>query len=76
MNTEFDRWLASRPESVQRLAAKFPIGTRVILDNQVHWLLGYTEDDKLIISPVDPNEDYDRSKRVRTYICASHLERT
>ena len=67
-------WIASRPECVQKLAQEFPLGTLITDENETrYFLIGYTEDDRLIISPVDPHEDYDRARDERSYICAEHL---
>lgn len=66
-------WLASRPESVQKLAAEFPGGTVIMFDGVSHHILGYTEDDTLILSPVNPGVDYDSAMSNRVYLCAQHL---
>jgi len=69
-----EAWLASRPECVQKLAAEFPHGTQVTdASGTVFYLLGYTEDDRLIVSPISPFDDYDRAMEERTYVCAEHL---
>lgn len=69
MNT-MDEWIASRPEPVRKLAAEFPPGARVGPDKL--YVIGYTEDGMLIVSPYDPHEGYDRAVEARLYMCASH----
>ncbi len=65
-------WLKTRPTSVQALAAEFPLGSMVEgPDGPLH-LIGYTESDMLIVSPVDPGEHYEHSLLERRYVCAAH----
>lgn len=74
MNDDEEAWLATRPECVQRLAAEFPLNTVVDMpDGKRLYLCGYTEDDRLILSEIDPAVDYDAALAQRTYLCAEHL---
>jgi hypothetical protein len=70
---EWNAWLATRPETVQKLAAEFPPNTCFTFENRMAYVIGYTEDDKLIFSFVDPCKDYNRASKERHYICASHF---
>lgn len=70
---EFEEWVASRPPSVQALMAEFAMGSHYIIDGELHHLIGFTEDDKLILSTVDPAEDYDGALDARVYLCAEHV---
>jgi hypothetical protein len=48
--------------------------SRFHLDDDTIWYLcGYTEDDQLIISPINPWKDYERAISQRVYMCASHF---
>ena len=76
MTDAFKAWLGSRPESVQKLAAEFPIGTVVKHDGKNLHLLGYNESDMLILSEIDPHVDYDGANESKVYICAEHLRHT
>lgn len=69
----WEAWLATRPECVRKLAAEFPLGTEIEINGVPHWLLGYTENDMLIISPINPGEDYDGACQAREWICAGHV---
>jgi hypothetical protein len=69
----FVEWLKTRPECVQKLAEEFPLGSKIDVAGIVHYLIGYTEDDRLVISPIDPSEDYDASYELREHLCADHL---
>jgi hypothetical protein len=83
----FDDWLATRPECVRKLASEFPPGTRIrgtgfnIPDGPgtTHpvefWVVGYNEDDMVIVSPVDPRKDFDAAlaPENKHYICAQHI---
>ena len=66
-------WLKTRPEAVQKLAAEFPLGMVIDVDGHVHYLMGYTEGDELIISPISPFDDYDAAYKERMILCAEHL---
>lgn len=69
----FQAWLATRPECVQKLAAEFPLGTVVQHDGKALHLLGYNEDDMLILSEIDPHKDYDGANENKVYICAAQM---
>lgn len=74
---QFDAWLATRPECVQKLAKEFPLeefGVLEVDDEYLH-LCGYTENDMLIFSIVDPRVDYELCLRPenKRFICASHF---
>jgi len=66
-------WLKTRPPCIQALAAEFPLDYLVLLDGRVHYILGYTEGDMLMLSPVDPGVDYEAAMARMIYLCASHL---
>jgi hypothetical protein len=67
-----EAWIASRPESVRKLAAEFPIESRLDTPDGPMWIIGYTEDDFLIISPINPFDDYDGAHEQKRYVCAHH----
>jgi hypothetical protein len=68
----FQQWIATRPESVQRLAKEFPLDTKFYIRGTLYYVLGYTEDDRLIVSTINPFEDYDRAFESATHFCAEH----
>lgn len=69
----YARWLAARPESVQKLAREFPLHAPVALEGKNLWVIGWNESDMLILSPIRLDEDYDEAERQRVYLCADHL---
>lgn len=69
-----DEWMASRPECVRALAKRHKLGDLYEVEGKTHWLIGYTENNMLILSPVDPGIDYDGSFAARIYVCAKHYE--
>jgi|SRR5580692_3765325 hypothetical protein len=69
----FNHWLASKPRCIRRLAHDFPIGTRIVIETKVHYLMGYSESAMLILSPVNPAKDYDAAQHNLKYVCASHI---
>ena len=46
-----------------------------MVHGQPHWLLGFTEDQMLIVSKIDPCDDYDGSLAIREYLCADHFSK-
>ena len=66
-------WLKTRPEAVQKLAAEFPLGMVIDVDGYDHYLIGYTEGDEVVISPVSPFENYAAAYKERVMLCAEHL---
>jgi len=71
----WDDWLSTRPECVRKLAAEFPLETTIDVDGEILYLVGYNEGDMLIMSPINPFDDYDGALANKKYICASHLRR-
>jgi oxalate decarboxylase/phosphoglucose isomerase-like protein (cupin superfamily) len=70
---EFKEWLASRPTSVQALYAEFPLGDTVEIPGESnHVVIGYTENDMLIVAPIWPGIDYDAAMAAKKYVCAKH----
>jgi hypothetical protein len=67
-------WIDSRPECVRKLAAKFPPGAQISVHGDNWFVIGYTEDDRIIISPIHPASDYDASVANKQYVCADHLD--
>lgn len=72
----FEAWAASRPEQVQALIRRFPNGSLFLVNNQVHYVIGWTENDKLILSPVNPVLEFKRAQDEKIYICAKHFRST
>jgi hypothetical protein len=70
----WEDWLATRPPKVRALAQEFPVG--LVLEDedgcQLH-VIGYTEQDHLIVSPVSPDLDYHAALASRCYLCAAHV---
>jgi len=69
----YEDWLASRPASVQALAKRFPIPGRIIIDGTAHYILGYSEPDGLILSPINPGIDYHGARANLVEICGDCL---
>ncbi len=58
----FEKWLATRPESVQKLGREFPPGTYFRDEEGTNlYVVGYTEYDQVIASLVNPATDYDKA---------------
>lgn len=83
MNESYDSlkaWLASRPESVQKLAEKVPVNAVHNIDGVEYFVLGYSEDgdtggcNTVIMSEIDPRIDYKGAYAAKKYICFDCLE--
>lgn len=69
---QWEAWLATRPPCVQALARRFPAGEQVVIgDHGRSWIIGYTESDELILSAVDPFQNFDAAREARFYVHAS-----
>lgn len=71
-------WMASRPESVRKLAADFSLGDTLDFGNgdDQWWIIGYTEDDMLVIAPMDPRTaNYAEMMDARQHVCAEHFRK-
>jgi hypothetical protein len=66
----WEEWIASRPECVQRLAREFPVGITLAIHGSRYYLLGYNESDMLLVSKINPREDYDGALAATEYIHA------
>lgn len=74
MTPDFEEWLATRPECVQELAKIFRPMDMVIFGGAVYYVIGYTEDDMLIVSKTNPAEDYEKALVDREFFCVKHLK--
>lgn len=72
---EMAQWLKTRPECVRELAKEFPAGMSIKDEGKVLHLMGWTEDDTLIFTDLNPYDDYDKATENPIYICASHLRK-
>lgn len=79
MNKAFKDWLKTRPKNVQEFAAQHPYepGNVLELDGKPMWFLGYGEyeggDVGLIVSPINPEIDYDAALKQAQHICPTHF---
>lgn len=69
----WQNWVASRPLVVQLLIKEFPVGTTTEINGVKMHLTGWTEDDFLTFSHIDPSVDYEGAVKTRVHICAKHL---
>ena len=73
LENTWEAWLGTRPAAVQQLAQEFPLGSHWHVAGQVLYLLGYTEDDCLLVSPIDPAVDYQGALITKEYLHAAHV---
>ncbi len=71
-------WLDTRPPAIQVLAEQFPPGSLVLMYGNVFYIVGYTENNSgndLIISTLNPFDDYEKAVETRQYVCADCVKR-
>ena len=71
-------WLNTRPPAIKALAEQFPPGSAVTVNNEVFFIIGYTEGKEksdLIVSKLNPVEDYEEAVATREYVCADCVKR-
>lgn len=66
-------FLQGRPPIIHALAREFPPGLELMMEGVRHWLIGWTEEEELIFSPVDPQENYEGALQDKIYVCADHF---
>lgn len=78
MSPDMLAWLKTKPESIQKLAAEFPIGCVLFhpKTNARIYLVGYNEQDMLIVSDLDPIRDWEAAQATKYYVCAAHFRGT
>lgn len=59
---EYQKWLATRPECVQKMAAEFPAGSQFRFNDGSLWLFGYGEPNFLVLVTTSPFEDYEAAR--------------
>ena len=75
-----EQWLKTRPAVIQAAARKWPIGTTIDHAGARLYLVGWGEPTDgsdavtLIMSPIDPAEDYESAIAQAVRVCADHIE--
>lgn len=68
---------ASRPASTHDLARRFPQGDVYLVEDIPHHLLGYRKgedgDYELILTPMDPTDDYEAARTAAVRLAARHF---
>lgn len=75
MAKTYEEWLQTRPPVIQALAREFPPHTSIVVEGESHYVIGWNEEDMVIISPVNPSEDYAGAVAAQQYVCAAHLRK-
>jgi len=70
----FNDWMETRPDCIKALAREFPLHTPVWIAalRKTWYVIGWKEDDALIVSPLTLAEDYDTAMTLKQYVCADH----
>lgn len=75
-DVELGEWLKGKSAGVQLLALEFPAGTTFLnRDGILLWLVGATDTDALLMSPIDPHEDYDAASASYVRVGASDVRK-
>lgn len=59
---EWKSWLSARPQCVKDLASEFPYGTAINFRDATMHVIGWTEQDEIIMSRFDPYLDFEGSR--------------
>lgn len=73
-NRAYRQWLATRPPKVRETLTRWPVDSVVTDGMQRFFVLGASESGNLLITPVDPNQDYDGAVAMRRVCCAGCLK--
>jgi hypothetical protein len=70
--SELEAWMASRPDSVKALAAEFPLHMALYMpaSGTMGYVIGWREDDHIMVSPFRLDKDYDEAVRLAHYVKA------
>ncbi len=66
---ELRKWLASRPPVVRALAERYPPNTPYNIHGVTMYVISYTEGGAVLVTPVDPAEDYEQAIAQRQPVC-------
>lgn len=59
---EFAEWLEMRPQIIQELVKEFPWGARYTFNNGVLFVVGWDENNKVMMSEINPRESKEAKK--------------
>jgi hypothetical protein len=68
------RWLATRPRIVREILKRWPLDSVVTDGVQRFFVAGATEGGSLIITPINPNVDYEGAHAARRHCCIDCLK--
>jgi hypothetical protein len=68
----YTTWLSTRPQCVQDLAKEFPWLSQVSVNGKTYFVIGYTEEDMIIVSQTYPVH-FQLAMETKEYVCAKSL---
>jgi|HubBroStandDraft_4_1064222.scaffolds.fasta_scaffold00029_13 hypothetical protein len=71
-------WLATRPPMIQAAFKRFPPGTRLYKDGKALWMVGIKEGEDgefagLLVSNINPSDDYEGATQNTQFVCSDHF---
>lgn len=72
---QWRQWLLTRPPIIQELARKYPPHLRFNLHGRIMHVMGYNEDGGLILTPINPEVNYEEAIAKREPLCPCCLEK-
>ena len=66
-------WEATRPSSVRKLSREFPVERAYLVDGVVHFVIGYDEEDNILMSNEPPSDDNKWGKATMVEVPATKL---
>jgi hypothetical protein len=70
-------WFESRPPAVRALFRRFPPGSTFSIDGRTAHVVSVaetTDEPGMMLSYIDPAEDYDGALATRFFVCGDHLK--
>lgn len=64
-----EEWLESKPPIIRELFVKYPPNGHFTLEGERVWVMGYSEDGGLGISPVNPFINYEAAIAAKRELC-------
>jgi len=70
----FIEWFKSKDPDLQKVIMDFPLGTVISMKGKSFWVVGYTDDKELSVSPINPHKDWSSSLSLSFRIPAERIK--
>lgn len=69
----WEKWLSEQPATVRSLAREFPVSSVYDTPDGELWVIGYSEGDEVMLTPLNPYKDYHAAYALHVYVHAQCL---